>query len=83
MLVLCKTSLNKFVSRLFDPTFQATTNTNQLRQKNVSSENLPPTHDVLLDHLKRANYQTYIWRNATTHVLNVPSPMDGNLIKTG
>ena len=77
----------KFVSWLYDPTFQAITNINQLRyrmfcQKKVASEKLPPTHDALLNHLKRANYQTYIWKNATTPVLNMPSPI-GNGWKLG
>ena len=43
-------------------------------QKKVASGKLPPTHG-LLNHLKRANYQTYIWKNAKNPVLNMPSPV--------
>lgn len=32
--------------------------------KNVQSQQLPPTSAALKQHLKRANYQAFIWRNA-------------------
>lgn len=41
-----------------------------------SEESLPPTEDSLSLHVKRANYQAYIWRNATTAMLNLPSATD-------
>ena len=33
-------------------------------QKNKTSDNLPPTSDCLSHHIKRANFQTYIWNTA-------------------
>lgn len=46
-------------------------------QKKQKSEMLPPTSDSLLQHLKRANYQTYIWRTSLTAMQDLPSP-EGN-----
>lgn len=41
-----------------------------------SIDGLPPTQDALYFHLKRANYQTFIWKQATTTHVNLPSPND-------
>ena len=38
-----------------------------------SEEFLPPTHDVLQLHIDRANYQSYIWKNCLTTILDMPS----------
>ena len=35
-----------------------------------SEEFLPPTHDVLQLHIDRANYQSYIWKNCLTTILD-------------
>ena len=43
-------------------------------QKRLSSERLPPTMDAFAHHVKRANYQSYIWLHAHMPFLNVPSP---------
>ena len=53
-------------------------NINQLRyeiftKKNLSGDRLPPTLDALIFHLRRANYQTFIWKSASVPVLNLPS----------
>ena len=43
-------------------------------QKGQRNEHLPPTSDSLHFHIKRANYQTYIWRKSLTPVTNLPDP---------
>ena len=72
----------KFISWLYCPTLpeNLASDINGLRyrlfcQKHLSGERLPPTHDALLQHIKRVNFQCYIWKNATTPVLNLPSPV--------
>ena len=53
-------------------------------QKNKKSEELPPTCESLAHHIKRANFQTYIWNKALVAMQNLPSPdghgwtMEGN-----
>ena len=34
-------------------------------KKQLVSDRLPPTEPELTEHIKRANYQSYIWQNAT------------------
>ena len=43
-------------------------------QKNKKSEELPPTSDSLALHIKRANFQTCIWKRALEAMQNLPSP---------
>ena len=58
--------------------------------KQLVSDRLPPTEPELTEHSKRANYQSYIWQNATKPFLELPSPEgngwfrseDGDLIHT-
>ena len=45
-------------------------------QKNVTGDKLPPTLDALTLHLRRANYQCFIWRFACNPLLELPSPLD-------
>ena len=45
-------------------------------QKQKQNEGLPPTSDSLLQNIKRANYQAYIWRNALEQKQDLPSPND-------
>ena len=41
------------------------------KSQHLQSHQLPPTKDALEHHLKRANFQTYIWRNAfQTNILH-------------
>lgn len=53
-------------------------------QKNKKSEELPPTSESLIHHIKRANFQTHIWNKALVALQNLPSPdghgwkMEGN-----
>ena len=62
-----------------------TYNINELRyrlftQKSKSGEKLPPTLDALILHLKRACYQTFIWKSACQPILNLPSPVSNGWI---
>lgn len=45
-------------------------------KKGLSSEKLPPTTDALNMHLRRVNYQVYIWKSATEPIMNLSSPLD-------
>ena len=44
--------------------------------KQARNESLPPTSDCLLQHTKRANYQTLIWKHALEAQPNIPSPVE-------
>ena len=61
-----------FVCRLFDRAGQTTSiqevRCSQFRKTKKSFENMPPTEDALICHLKRAHYQTRVWlESLTTH----------------
>lgn len=43
-------------------------------QKAQNNLLLPPTSDSLLQHIKRANYQAYVWRKALMPRQDLPSP---------
>ena len=47
------------------------------KTKQLVSECLPPTESELKEHIKRANYQGYIWQCATKSILELSSA-DGN-----
>ena len=59
-------------------------------KKQLVSDRLPPTEPELTEHIKRANYQSYVWQNATKPLLELPSPKgngwsrseDGDLVPT-
>ena len=38
------------------------------------ADKLPPTLDSLVFHLRRANYQSFIWKSPCSPVLQLPSP---------
>ena len=43
--------------------------------KNINeSEELPPTSDTLGHHIRRENYQTYLWKQALVPMQTLPSP---------
>ena len=55
-------------------------NTNDARydlfsKKGLSSEKLPPTSDALYMHIRRVNYQTYIWKCTTKPIMDLPPPI--------
>ena len=69
-------SVKYLISIIFDMNYFAA--------KNLSEENLPPTHDALILHLSRVAFQVYIWINALTTLLDLPSPIDnGWILKDG
>ena len=49
-------------------------------KKGLLSDKLPPTLDALVLHLRRANYQCYIWKNSSTLHLNVQSPVENGWV---
>ena len=56
------------------------------RSKTPEPYQLPPTKDELLQHIKRANYQSFVWKQALDSSFEVESPVghgwqenDGNL----
>ena len=77
----------RFVCMLYD-THSNVLDINCLRhilftQKNVSGERLPPTLDALTLHLRRANYQCFIWKSACKPLLCLPEPISNGWIKLG
>ena len=45
--------------------------------KGRSIENIPPTEDALLQHVKRATYQAgYVWEQSHVSMQDLPSPTD-------
>lgn len=44
-------------------------------RKNKSAENLPPTLDALIFHLRRACYQAFIWKSSCKPMLHLPTPI--------
>ena len=44
-------------------------------QGNKEPEKLPPTHDALLHHIRRAHFQSYIWYHANEPQQELPSPV--------
>ena len=44
-------------------------------KKQLVSDKLPATFLEYHEHIKRANFQAYIWNNATVPLLNLPSPI--------
>jgi hypothetical protein len=61
--------------------FEALSDVNSIRCQLFKSgkyneELLPPNEDSLLQHIRRANYQCYIWRNAAQPMLDLPSFFD-------
>ena len=45
-------------------------------KKNKSLENLPPTQDALLQHARRAVFQTNIWTTSLQNIQDIPTPED-------
>ena len=50
-------------------------------KKGLTGDKLPPTLGSLILHLKRANYQCYIWKLACTEILSLPSPIHNGWIE--
>ena len=67
-----------FVCKLYD--INSTTSSinkvraNTFRNHKSKLDNLPPTQNALIQHLKRSNYQAYIWRQSLHTTQDIPSP---------
>ena len=51
--------------------------------KSSQTQKLPPTHDALAKHIRRANYQTGIWKRALNQRSSAPSPHSHGWIVDG
>jgi hypothetical protein len=71
-----------FVCSLYPTTKRSTDNSDELRyllfcqKQKRKNEALPPTSDSLKQHLKRACYQTCIWRRALEAMQDLGNPAD-------
>lgn len=75
-----------FVCRLYSPS-NVRTDINELRYKQfckkpVQNQSLPPCKDSLVQHIKRANYQTAIWKRSLQPKPEIDSPEGHGWIAT-
>ena len=80
--------LEDFICDLYPKTKKVPRTSDELRyflfcQKNQKNELLPPTSDSLLQHLKRVNYQTFVWKQALTAILHLPEPETNGWVRDG
>ena len=76
-------SLERFVCHLYGKSSDSENQAdiNQLRyaihcQKRIKVETLPPYQNVLRQHMKKSNSQTYIWRNSLENFVSEDSPVN-------
>ena len=54
------------------------------KSRNIQSHQLPPTRGALAKHVQRANYQTFVWKNALEATSTVHDPSGaGWIIRDG
>ena len=80
--------LEDFICDLYPKTKKVPRTSDELRyflfcQKKQKNELLPPTSDSLLQHLKRVNYQTFVWKQALTAILHLPKPETNGWVRDG
>ena len=79
-------TLEQFVVLLYDCTSDIMTVNDSRKylftQKTRSLENLPPTCEVLKQHIKRARYQSICWKRALTPMQELPDPANWGWRKT-
>ena len=68
-----------FICSLYNVSNRIQTSADEARhllfcQKAQNNLQLPPTSDSLLQHIKRANYQAYVWRKALVPRQDLPIP---------
>ena len=74
-------STEAFIRDLYPKTRRQTSTMDALRyvmfcqQRKRKNEALPPTSDSLRQHMKRANYQTFIWRSSLVAMQDLQSPV--------
>ena len=75
----------RFVCSLYDRSLNDIVDISEARLRlftqTLSGEKLPPTLDALALHLKRANYQYYIWKHSCDLFLTLPSLIWNGWIK--
>jgi len=73
------TSVEHFVCRLYDPNTTGNSiqqiRCSKFRKLNANIDTLPPTKDALQLHIKRANYQTLVWKQCLNTHPQLPSPL--------
>ncbi|KXJ20012.1 hypothetical protein AC249_AIPGENE15286 [Exaiptasia diaphana] len=72
------TSAEAFICRLYSTDGKRLEHTDEVRhylfcQKN-STDKLPPTSESVVHHIKRANFQTAVWKKSLVAMQNLPSP---------
>ena len=75
----------RFICMLYDKSTEYDINDLRFKlfsRKGISGEKLPPTLDALTLHLRRANYQCYIWKSSCTPLLSLPGPNGNGWIRT-
>lgn len=75
----CRVKCEKFICALYPAVKKTLSTADELRylmfcQKRHKSELLPPTSDRICQHVRRATYQTYVWRMALTARQDLPPP---------
>lgn len=50
-------------------------------QKGKKSESLPPTSDSWKQHLRRANYQSFVWKQCLAPMMNLAKPEESGWVK--
>ena len=76
----------RFVCRMYQPNNNISS-INKLRynifcKTPVQNQNLPPCYDSLLQHLKRANFQTAVWKKSLHARMDLGSPVGNGWIDT-
>ena len=71
--------VEEFVCRLYKPGTSITSiqalRSVMFRTSKKALESLPPTHDSFMLHIRRANHQAFIWRNAHVGQVDLPDPL--------
>lgn len=76
----------EFICRLYQPSADIS-DLNQLRfkmfcKKPVKNQSLPPCQDSVVQHIKRCNYQSYLWKNSLIAKPDLESPVGHGWVKT-
>ena len=81
-------SAEAFVCKLYDPETEKVgihdVRCSTFRKAKSNLDNLPPTQDSLMLHLKRAHYQTLVWKQSLVAQPELPSPLESgwHLVET-
>ena len=75
----------KYICQLYEPNGEES-DINLLRfrlfcSKGLENDKLPPCKDSLMMHIKRANYQCALWKQATEKYPCIPSPTENGWVK--